>query len=386
MNVTKQINKLIQLKTKIILAVFAMPALLIVALPAIDFDRQLASVQPLKNWGLTNAITNSHIHALEAWKIEEGSKNVVVAVVDTGIDPNHEDLKNNLWKDPVTGNYGYDFVENKPNPKDEHGHGTHVSGILGATLNAKSGVSGVAHKVSIMPIRYYSEKNTGSENLKNSIKALNWAIDHGAKIINYSGGGPEYSKEEYETIKKARDKGVLIVAAAGNEHQNADLPQNYYYPCAYRMENIVCVAAINIRNELLASSNFGKKMVDVVAPGENILSTVPGGKYSYMTGTSQATAFVTGMVALMLAHDPKLKPSDVREILNSTVDKIENLKDKIASGGKVNAALALAQIDRKRKVEFKPVAIRSSEKTTRPARTISSPDQLKAALKERNLF
>lgn len=378
MNVTK-------LKLKIVSAIFVLPALLIVSLPVLEFDRQLASVQPLKNWGLSNSITNSHIHAIDAWKIEEGSKNVVVAVIDTGIDPNHEDLKNNLWKDPVTGGYGWDFVENKPNPKDDHGHGTHVSGILGATLNSKTGVSGVAHKVSIMAVRYYSERNTGAENLRNSIKALNWAIDHGAKIINYSGGGPEYSKEEFEAIKKARDKGILIVAAAGNEHQNADLPQNYYYPCAYKMENIICVAAINIRNELLPSSNYGKKMVDVVAPGENILSTTPGGKYSYMTGTSQATAFVTGLAALMLSHDPKLKPSDIREVVNATVDRIDGLKEKVASGGKVNAALALTRISKQKKTEFKPVAVQS-EKSNKALRTISSPEQLKAALKEHNLF
>ncbi len=374
------------LKLKLLAAVFVLPALLIVSLPVLDFDRQLASVQPLKNWGLSNSITNSHIHALDAWKIEEGSKSVVVAVVDTGIDPNHEDLRNNLWKDPSNPNvYGWDFVDNRPNPKDEHGHGTHVSGILGATLNAKNGISGVAHKVSIMAVRYYSERNTGTENLRNSIKALNWSIDHGAKIINYSGGGPEYSKDEFEAIKRARDKGILIVAAAGNEHQNADLPQNYYYPCAYRMENIICVSAINIRNEILASSNYGKKMVDVVAPGENILSTAPGGKYAYMTGTSQATAFVTGLAALMISHDSNLKPSDIKELVNSTVDRFDSLKDKVASGGKVNAAAALARVSKQKKSEFKPVAIRP-EKNNKPLRTISSPEQLKAALKERNLF
>ncbi|MGE4233129.1 MAG: S8 family peptidase [Bacteriovoracia bacterium] len=312
-------------------------------------SKTLASIShiqgQLRNWGLVNSLTNSHIHALDAWKIEEGSKDVVVAVIDTGIDPNHPDLKHNLWKGE-NGMYGWDFVTNTPNPKDEHGHGTHVAGILGAALNAKAGISGVAHHVSIMPVRYYSDRNSGYENLQNSIKALNWAIDHGAKVINYSGGGPEFSQEEFDALKRAKDKGIILVAAAGNEHENTDLPKNYYYPCAYkRLDNILCVAAINIRNQLLPSSNWGKTSVDVAAPGENILSTAPGGRYTYLSGTSQATAFVTGMVALMLSKKKNLTPTEIRQVIRSTVDRIPALKDRVMSGGKVNAANALAALD-----------------------------------------
>ncbi len=374
------------------------PAVLIVALPAIEMNRNVASVSQFKNWGLENNITNSHIHVLDAWKIEKGSKDIVVAVVDTGIDPNHIDLKNNLWHDPKTGVYGWDFVENKPNPTDEHGHGTHVSGILGAALNAKAGISGVANQVSIMSVKYYSDKNTGAENLRNSIKALHWAIDHGANIINYSGGGPEFSKEEFDVIKKAKDKGILIVAAAGNERQDADQPENYYYPCAYKMENIICVAATNIRNELLSSSNWGKKLVDVAAPGENILSTVPGGKYAYMSGTSQATAFVTGLAALMLSHQRSLTPSNIRETIRETVDPLMILRDKVLSGGKVNAASALSKLDR---IKTRTMAKDTFEKKFKfiKTRNLSSPKGMtqtgyhldhhfdsKAELKERNLY
>jgi subtilisin family serine protease len=300
----------------------------------------------LQNWGLSNGIGNSHIHALDAWRISEGSRSVVVAVIDTGLDATHPDIKQNLWHDPATGAYGWDFVTNKANPVDEHGHGTHVAGILGATLNAKAGISGVAHQVSIMAVRYYSEKNSGVKNLENSIRALNWAIDHGAKIINYSGGGPEFSQEEYTALRRARDKGVLLVAAAGNEHQDTDKSENFYYPCAYRLDNIICVASININNKLLPSSNWGKKHVDVAAPGENILSTTPGGRYAYMSGTSQATAFVTGLAALMLAKNPLLKPEEVRETVRATADRVPALDDKVASGGKVNAYAALSSLER----------------------------------------
>ncbi len=349
-------------KVKFLALVAVLPAALIVASPILNSERSVASLSQFRNWGLENSVGNSHIHAVDAWKLEEGSRDVVVAVVDTGLDANHPDIKPNLWHEKGTGYYGYDFVANKPNPIDDHSHGTHVAGILGAALNAKAGISGVAHKVSIMAVKYYSEKNTGAENLRNSIKALNWAIDHGANIINYSGGGPEFSGEEYAALKRARDKGILLVAAAGNERQNSDLPENYYYPCAYRLENIICVAAINIHNEMLPSSNWGKVRVDVAAPGENILSTVPGGKYAYMSGTSQATAFVTGEAALLLSKNSKLHPDQIREIIRTNTDPLPSLKDKVFSGGKVNAYAALASLDRASKLQPSVAALKSEAK------------------------
>ncbi len=305
---------------------------------------QLTSLSAsIKNWGIFNT-SGSSISAVNAWKIEEGSRNVVVAVIDTGVDSTHRDLQGNIWSDPTQKGsqvYGWNFVTNKANPIDDHGHGTHVSGIIGAVVNPKTGVSGVAHKVSIMAIKYYSDANPGSVNLRNTIKAVDYAIEHGAKIINYSGGGPEFSEEEYLAIKKAEAKGILFVAAAGNEHQNTDLTENYYFPAAYRLSNIISVAATDIKNNLLPSSNWGKARVDVAAPGENIYSTLPGGKYGYMSGTSQATAFVTGMAALLLAQDPTLKPTQIKELIMGSVDKIPGLKDKLATGGRVNAYAAL---------------------------------------------
>ncbi len=297
-----------------------------------------------KNWGLGNATGNSHISVQNAWKIEEGSRDVVVAVIDTGLDATHRDLSRNVWQDPKSKEqkvYGWNYVTNKANPTDEHGHGTHVAGIIGALADPKTGVSGVAQKVSIMAIKYYSDANPGSVNLRNTIRAIEYAVDHGAKIINYSGGGPEFSEEEYLAIKKAEARGILFVAAAGNEHQNTDMPENYYYPSAYRLTNIISVAATDIHNRLLPSSNWGKTRVDVAAPGENIYSTMPGGKYGYMTGTSQATAFVTGMAALLLARDPSLKPQEIRELILQSVDKLPTLTGKLASGGRVNAYQAL---------------------------------------------
>ncbi len=306
----------------------------------------LIKVESLKNWGIGNnkSSTKSDIDALDAWKLEQGSRGVVVAVIDTGLDATHPDLKANVYHDRE-GNYGWNYVTNKANPIDDHGHGTHVAGIIGATSNPKTGISGVAQKVSIMSVKYYSDANPGSVNLRNTIKALEYAIDHGARIINYSGGGPEFSEEEYMAIKKAEAKGILIVAAAGNERQDTDKPDNYYYPAAYRVTNIISVAATDINNKLIRSSNWGKTKVDVTAPGENIFSTLPGGRYGYMTGTSQATAFVTGIAALMLARNPQLTPAKIKEIIKGSVDQFDDLKDKVASGGRVNAYKALAATD-----------------------------------------
>jgi subtilisin family serine protease len=303
-----------------------------------------------KNWGLTNKQSKSHISALDAWKIEEGSRNVIVAVIDTGADSSHKALSKNMWQDPDNQNlkvYGWNFVNNQPNPNDDHGHGTHVAGIIGAMADPQDGVSGVAHNVSIMAVKYYFEMNTGATNLRNTIKAINYAVDHGAKIINYSGGGPEFSEDEYLAIKRAEARGVLFVSAAGNERQDTDMIGNYYYPSAYRLSNIISVAATDINNNLLKSSNWGRSKVDIAAPGENIYSTLPNGRFGYMSGTSQATAFVTGVAALLLSQDPTLKPHQIKEIIAGSVDRVPALFNKVATGGRLNAYSALLALRNK---------------------------------------
>ncbi len=344
------------------------------------------SFKEFKNWGLYNLNPKSHIQAIDAWTIEKGSSSVIVAVIDTGIDPTHKDLSKNLWIDPekakikkydikpltkanaqritsrTQNNYklqkddyklnfkydseifGWNFVTNTPNPMDSNGHGTHIAGIIGAISDAKAGIAGVAQNVSIMSVKYYSEYNSGSVNLTNTVKAIHYAIDHGAKIINYSGGGAEFSEEEYLAIKRAENYGILLIAAAGNKNENTDMTDNRYFPAAYNLSNIISVAAIDINGQLLKSSNWGKESVDVVAPGENIYSTMPNNKFDYMTGTSQATAFVSGIAALLLSHDPKLTPQQIKAIITSSVDVMPHLKNKIASSGKVNAYSALIRL------------------------------------------
>lgn len=306
-------------------------------------DQKAFSVKPLhlKNWGLINTQGRSHISAVDAWSIQEGSRDIIVSIIDTGVDSKHRDLAENIWHDPQDSKvYGWNFVIDKPNPIDDHGHGTHVAGIIGAVANPKTGVSGVAHKVSIMAVKYYSDANPGSVNLRNAISSLNYAINNGARIINYSGGGPEFNEEEYLALKRAESRGILIVCAAGNEHQSIDLSSNYYYPASYRLANIISVAATDINNNLLASSNWGWNRVDLAAPGENIFSTLPGGRYGYMSGTSQATAFVTGTAALLLSQDPSLQPAQIKAIIMDSVDRFPQLANKLITGGRVNAPMS----------------------------------------------
>lgn len=305
-----------------------------------------SALQKIKNWGIFNAAAAakalpSHIFAPSAWKIAAGSRDIVVAVIDTGIDPVHPDLQRNVWKERVSQAYGWNFVNNQPNPRDEHGHGTHVAGIIGATTNPESGVSGVAPNVSILSVKYYSEGASGAVNLRNTVRAIRYAIEKGARIINYSGGGPEFSQEEYDAIREAHARGILFVAAAGNERQDTDRPEGAYYPAGYRLPNMITVAATDIRNKLLSSSNWGLRSVDVAAPGENIYSTLPSGRYGYMSGTSQATAFVTGLAALLLSKNPSLKPEDLRKLIIQTVDPVSDLQGRVLSGGKINAYAAL---------------------------------------------
>ncbi len=302
-----------------------------------------------KNWGLENKASNIE----KAWSVTEGSKSIVVAVIDTGIDATHPDLKPNLWKAPGTEKsatpvYGWDFVTKAANPMDYHGHGTHIAGIIGAIANQKTGTAGVNQQVQIMPVRYYSESAPGSVNLANTIKALHYAIDNGARIINYSGGGPEYSEEEFQAMKKAESKGILIVAAAGNDHHNTDVEDYRYYPAAYQLKglkNIITVASIDSEDRILPSSNWGVQSVDVAAPGEGILSTIPGGRYGKMTGTSQATAFVSGIAALVLSKAPNLNPVQVKEIIMKNVTPVLGLRGKIASGGKVDAYRSIVALE-----------------------------------------
>ena len=325
---------------------------------------QNSNSDKFRNWGLFNPRTFSHIQINEAWETYTGTNKTLVAVIDTGVDFSHPDLADKQWVNPNSplNDYGWDFTANKNNPDDDNGHGTHIAGIIAATFNKISKTAGIAPDAKIMAVKYYEDTNSGEVNLKNTIKAIHYAVEHGAKIINYSGGGSQFNEDEYFELKKAEAAGVLVVAAAGNERSNTDNREFAYYPAAYRLSNIISVAALDINNRLIRSSNWGKRTVDVAAPGENILSTLPDGKYGFMTGTSQATAFVTGIAALLLSENPRLRPEDIKAIIENSVSLVPGLEEKIKSGGRVNAFNALLTSRIYLPQQARPIPPRSSSR------------------------
>lgn len=333
-------------------------------------------------WGIEKS------NALKAWEITQGSHEIIVAVIDTGCDIDHEDLAGNYWINPGEngkdkngqskqsngrdddGNgfkddvYGWNFVSNNNDLTDNHGHGTHIAGIIGALANNGKGIVGIAPKVKIMCLKYYDPR-IASDHLKNTVAAVEYAVKMGAHIINYSGGGLSPADEERLAIQKALDNGILFVAAAGNERSNSDVQK--YYPADYGLPNIISVTAINPSSQVLPSSNYGTNTVDIAAPGQNILSTLPGSTYGYMTGTSQATAFVTGAAVLVKAHHPDFTYNDIKRYILSTGDSKDSLLAKTRTARQLNLFKSLTMMDSTSSltgiIGFAPQTIPSSEST-----------------------
>lgn len=319
-----------------------------------------------EKWGLVRTKTQ------QAWEITKGSKDIIVAVIDTGVDIRHKDLTGNLWvnkgetgidpktkKDRATDKidnddngcvddvHGCNFITMNGDLTDNHGHGTHIEGIIGAQGGNGFGISGVAPKVTLMTLKYYDPKVPGANNLRNTIKAIHYAVKMGAKIINYSGGGTEFSKEEFEAVKSAETKGILFIAAAGNERSNTDEKGKHYYPADYDLSNIISVTAVNEKEtKVLPSSNYGVNTVDLAAPGDQINSTLPGDTFGKMTGTSQATAFATGVAVLVMAHRPEFAAAEVKKYLLRTGDEYPTLLSKTGNAKLLNSYKALTMLDK----------------------------------------
>lgn len=290
------------------------------------------------SWGINPNYKKSSINLLRSWKLFKKKRAVTVAVVDTGIQFDHPFLKNNVYTTKGRAsakNYGVDFSKSAklvPSmPKDTNGHGTHVSGII----------KSIFPEVKILALKYYNPTASGTDNLKATIKALKYAVDNNVDIINYSGGGPKPSKAEREILLEAERKGILVIAAAGNEKSNIDYKTKHYYPASYGFSNIITVGAHDEFNQIIASSNYGTKSVEIAAPGYRIKSAFIRNSTSIMTGTSQATAFVTGVTALIKSNFPKLNYQQVKNIILTSSLKVPALKSKILGGGKLDAARAL---------------------------------------------
>ena len=275
----------------------------------------------------------------------QGLMDVVVAVIDTGSDIHHPKLTTSLWRNPgeIPGNkidddhngfvddvHGWDFVSSTGRLSDKHGHGTHIAGIIKTAGPA----------VKLMTLKYYDSRLTPGETIENTIKAIRYAIQMGAQIINYSAGGSSFSQAEFNILKEAGEKGVLVVAAAGNEGTDSSVVP--YFPANYPLANILSVTAHNPARMILPSSNYGIMTVDLSAPGENIYSSLPQGKFGLMTGTSQATAYVTAIAALAKARFPNLvDPVEVKRHLIATAVSESRQRNKTQSDARLDALQAI---------------------------------------------
>ena len=312
----------------------------------------------LNNLGQDGGKKRADLDAINAWATTKGSDEVVVAVLDSGVDYTHVDLVGNMWVRPKNvpaytddelGTFndlnGYNGTDKDTDPMDDNGHGTHCAGIIGAEGDNGEGITGINQKIKIMPLKFLGRGGFGSTN--DAIEAINYAIDRkkngvNVRIISASWGSTARSQALEDTIRAAGDAGILFVAAAGNDGSNND--NRPHYPSNYDLPNVISVAALDRNDQLASFSNFGVKTVHVAAPGKDILSTWLGGNYREASGTSMATPYVSGVGALIIASDPGISMKNLRARILGSSDDIDSLKGKVESGGRVCAANSLGNI------------------------------------------
>jgi subtilisin family serine protease len=302
------------------------------------------------------------ISAYQAWQYGTGSKNIVVAIIDSGIDLNHPDLKNNLWTNPgeipgdnidnenngyVDDIYGWNFANNNNDVQDRYGHGTHVAGIIGAEGNNYLGVAGINWNVSLMSLKFFDDKGVGDTG--GAIRAMDYISMmkniYGVNVVaaNASWGGTGFSNMLYGAIGRLNDAGIVLTVAAGNKGSNNDITLSY--PSCFDVNNIISVGALGYDGIHLASfSNYGANTVDIAAPGSMVLSTIPYNNYGYKSGTSMAAPQIAGAVALLKSVKPGLSVSEVKAAIFGSVDKVPELFGKVATAGKLNVGAAISNV------------------------------------------
>src|SRR6266540_429935 len=292
----------------------------------------------------------------QIWGVSTGSRNVVVGVIDTGVDFGHPDLAPTMWINPgedcpgcrangvdddgngyVDDWRGWDFVNHDNDPFDDAGHGTHVAGTIGAAGNNGIGISGVNWNVSIMALKFLSASGTGST--ADAVSAILYASAEGAVVTNNSWGGEDFSQALRDAIAAADASGSLFVAAAGNSFADTDTEPNY--PSSFDLPNVVSVAATDASDRRAWFSNYGRRTVDLGAPGTNIYSTWPGRSYRYEDGTSMATPHVSGAAALAKAAFPDATAVGLKALLLRTVDPNSALAASSTTGGRLNVNSAV---------------------------------------------
>lgn len=338
-----------------------------------SLDSILSSLNPLNNsfaspndpkfntlWGLRNTGNNepggrtpgragADISAMQAWEITKGSKNIKIAVIDTGIDYRHPDLAANMWVNEAEKNgqpgvdddgngyvddiHGYDFANNDGDPMDGHSHGTHCAGTIGAVHDNGEGVAGVMADVTLVGVKFLTDSGSGST--ANAIKSIDYATKIGVDIMSNSWGGGGRSQALEDAIKRAAEAGIIFTAAAGNSRSNNDTRP--HYPSNYDVENVVSVAAHTAQDTLASFSCYGKRTVHIAAPGHNVMSTVKNGGYKAYSGTSMATPHVSGVLGLLLANEGRMPHSEMRERLLATSIPVAAYRGKTINGGRIDA-------------------------------------------------
>lgn len=318
-----------------------------------DFSKQYG----MSNSGAAGGVAGADIDAIRAWDISVGSKNVLVGVIDTGIDHTHPDIAPNYWTNPgesgldadgrdkssngvdddangyIDDFRGWDFVNNDNDPFDDHAHGTHCAGVIGARGNDGVGVAGVNWDLSLVGIKFLS--GSGSGTLEDAVKSIEYGTTIGVNLTSNSWGGGGYSPTMFDAIKAANDRGILFVAAAGNDSNNNDARPSY--PASYEVANVISVAASDNKDQMAYFSNNGVRTVHVAAPGVDVWSSVPEGRYQKMSGTSMATPHVAGLAALIKSAIPEATHHQVRARILNGVDRSDYWSSRVSSGGRINA-------------------------------------------------
>ncbi|MBF0442899.1 MAG: S8 family serine peptidase, partial [Oligoflexales bacterium] len=324
-------------------------------------DPDFGKLYNMQNTGQTGGTPGADIKAVPAWELSRGSKNVLVGIIDTGILYTHPDLSANYWENPgetgldASGNdkrtngidddsngyiddyRGWDFINNDNDPIDDHGHGSHCAGVIGAKGNNGIGIAGINWDVSLVALKVFNA--SGSTTTDALVSAIEYSNALGVNLTSNSWGGGQFSQVIHDAIKQASDKGILFIAASGNDGRDADT--YIHYPSGYEMENIISVAATDHNDKLADYSNFGVKTVDVAAPGSDIYSTVLNDAYETMSGTSMATPHVAGLAALIKAKYPNATYIDIKNRILNNVDIISDLQGRILTGGRINAYASL---------------------------------------------
>lgn len=318
-------------------------------------DPMFAEQWALHNDGKNGGKAKADIDALGAWTKTKGSSDVVVAVLDSGVDYTHSDLAANIWtrpdslpayQDAELGTFndihGFNATDNTADPMDDNGHGTHCAGVIGAEGDNNEGIAGINWNVEIMPLKFMGRGGFGTT--KDAIEAINYAVQRkkdgvNVRVINASWGSTAYSKALEDAIRAAGDEGILFVAAAGNDGTSND--KRPHYPSNYKLPNVISVAALDRADNLTSFSNFGVKTVHIAAPGKDIASTWLNGSYREASGTSMAAPQVAGVAALILSVDPDISVENLHDRILKSVDKLDSLNGKVESGGRLNAAKAV---------------------------------------------